>query len=175
MANTLVSPYDLEDFPGAPFSDTLVDAAVSDIRSEAGWHIAPQVTETLTLDSYGGQLLSLPSQRVVNVTAVRDMTRAGAVLTGWTRSSCLLWRSTYHTYCFGWPVGQVEVDIVHGFATTPPDLLAAVAARALRLSNPRDPSLASQLVGQVSQTYATSAAGFAPDPVVARYSLLVMA
>jgi hypothetical protein len=48
MANTLVSPYDLEDFPGAPFSDTLVDAAVSEIRGEAGWHIAPQVTETLT-------------------------------------------------------------------------------------------------------------------------------
>jgi hypothetical protein len=39
MANTLVSPYDLEDFPGAPFSDTLVDAAVVGPR-RGGWHIA---------------------------------------------------------------------------------------------------------------------------------------
>jgi hypothetical protein len=164
MANTLVSPYDLEDFPGAPFSDTLVDAAVSEIRGEAGWHIAPQVTETLTIDSYGGRLLSLPSRHVVNVTAVRDLTNAGAVLTGWTRSTRLLWR-----YC--WPVGQVEVDVVHGYSVTPGDLLAVVAARALIASNPRDPFLASRTVGQVAETYRTNLGGASVDPVVARYAV----
>lgn len=179
MANTLVTAYDLEDFPGAPFSDSLVDAAVADIRAEAGWHIAPLVNATLQIHSYGGNVLFLPSRRVTAVTAVRNMSNGGALVTGWQQVSSELWRWPYGYgygygyggYYYGWPVGIVEVDVTHGYDATPVDLLPVVAARALLMSNPRDPALTERLVGQVAEKYASTGAARPADPVVSRYAL----
>lgn len=164
MTNTLVSPVDLESFSGAPFDDVLVDVAVADIRGEAGWHIAPEVTETLTLTSYGGTVLFLPTRKLVAVTAIRDVTTGSTVLADWTRMSTGVYRRT------GWPIGLVEVDLTHGFAATPQDLLPVVAARVATVGSPRD-----AVVGQRStriDDYAESETyRVVSDPIVARYAV----
>lgn len=126
MSNTLLAPAMLDSFPGAPFSEDVVDAAVAALRSEAGWHIAPVVTETVTIDATGGVVLMLPTMRLVSVQAVRDMTDslAPVAMTGWRVS-----RSGMLQRPLGWPLGfsMVEVDMTHGYAETPADLHAVIA------------------------------------------------
>ena len=123
----LVSLADLADFPGAPFAQDVLDAAADAVRREAGWHIAPETTETITLDVRGGPVLILPTLFLSSVSEVRDMTGSTpVVLTGWRMSKAgMLSRSA------GWPVGfsAVEVDMVHGYKTCP-DSLKPIVARA---------------------------------------------
>lgn len=128
MANDLVSSADLGEYPGAPYASSVIDAAVSDIRREAGWHIAPTRTETLTLDGPDGVLLILPTRKLVEVTEIRDVSGDDPViLTGWRASVAkgMIHRSA------GWPCGfaAIEVDLEHGFATCPEGLLPEVARR----------------------------------------------
>lgn len=126
----LVLPSDLDGFPGAPFSHAVATAASEAVRRECGWHIAPQVTQTLTLDVSGGPVLILPTLRLVSVSEVRDMTGDNPrVLTGWRMSQAgMLSRRG------GWPCGfgAVEVDVVHGYEQCPPELLPVIASSAHR-------------------------------------------
>lgn len=130
MPPPLVSASDLTDFPGAPFPLMLVAAASASVRADAGWHIAPVVTETLTLDSDGGRFLVLPTLRLVSVVSVTDVTgTAGWLLDGWRRTqSGALYRAN------GWPAGYsaVEVTLTHGYTSVPADLLPVIAARCQR-------------------------------------------
>ncbi|WP_116051683.1 hypothetical protein [Amycolatopsis palatopharyngis] len=125
MTNTLVTPAELNDFPGAPFTDSIVDAAVAALRRDAGWHIAPVVTETRVINANGGVFLLLPTRHLVDVTAVRDTSGESPVdVTGWRKSqSGVLYRE------YGWPGGfeTIEADMVHGYAETPPELLPLIA------------------------------------------------
>jgi hypothetical protein len=162
MANTLVSPEDLAGFPGFPFAEESVDVAAAQVRAEAGWHIAPVVTETLLVDSYGGYLLSLPTRRVAAITAVRGVT---GELGTWTHLGSGLYRRS------GWPVGVLEVDLTHGYAEIPSDLLPVVAARASGVTNPRDPALVQRSVGQVQESYRQDGGAHLSDPAVARYAV----
>jgi hypothetical protein len=133
---------DLAQFAGAPFTDDAVAIAVADVQAACRWHIAPQVSETVVVDTpeqfdcntVGPRLLQLPTLNLVSVTAVRDVTDPAnpvAVtdyLTAQTRDfkAGLLARG-----CGYWSLGSVyEVDMVHGYVTWPPDLLAAVAEAA---------------------------------------------
>ena len=61
-------------------------AACDAVRGYCEWHIAPSVTETLTLDGPGGSVLHLPS---AHVTAVASVTNDGAVIADpqWSASS----------------------------------------------------------------------------------------
>ncbi len=126
MANTLADPADLADYPGAPFTQAVVDAAVAALRGDCGWHIAPQATETLTVNGSPTQTLILPTLYIVGITAIRDVSATTPVtLTGWRMASRagLLWREE------GWPDGfeVIEVDLTHGYTDTPAELLPAVA------------------------------------------------
>lgn len=126
MTNTLADPADLADYPGAPFTQAVVDAAVASLRGDCGWHIAPQATETLTVNGSPTQTLILPTLYIVGITAIRDVSGdTPVVLTGWRMASRsgLLWRDE------GWPDGfeVVEVDLTHGYTDTPTELLPAVA------------------------------------------------
>jgi hypothetical protein len=126
MTNTLVDASELAGYPGAPFSPAVVDSAVAALRGDCGWHIAPEITETLTLNGSPDKTLILPTLRIVEITAIRDVSGdTPVVLTGWRQASKagLLWRDE------GWPEGLevVEVDLTHGNTETPPDLLPAVA------------------------------------------------
>lgn len=162
----LVTSVELDGLPGAPFDDSIVSIASAQVRADAGWHIAPVVTETLTVDSNGGALLVLPTRRIVSVTAVRDVTTGSDVVSGWTRSGGYLYRSR------GFPAGVLEVDLTHGYAFTPPDLLPVIADYARRVGDPRDPGVASRSVGQVSESYRTDGAtSTTVTPALARYAV----
>lgn len=165
MANTLVDPADLADYPGAPFTQAVVDSAVAALRGDCGWHIAPVLTETVTVDGSDTRLLFVPTLKLVSVSAVRDVTGAAPIaLTGWRKSGAgMLSRAA------GWPCGfdAVEVDLVHGYAETPAELLPAVAyycqaqrndetvsaetllswSKTFRSSSKTSPSLVGQVLG----------------------------
>jgi hypothetical protein len=128
VSNDLAAPADIADFPGAPFTDALVDAAVSDLRGEAGWHIAPsRADDEVELDASGGVWLFLPSLYVTAVTLVEDTSSDVAVpITDYkVKRNGRLYRAG------GWPPGinTVRVTMTHGYAETPPDLLPVIAGR----------------------------------------------
>lgn len=167
MSNTLVGPDDLYAYPGAPYADSLLDGVVAAIRSEVGWHIAPVLTETVTIDARGGVLLMLPTLRLVTVTAVRDVTTPAApvTLTGWRASAAgMLYREE------GWPLGfaTLEVDMQHGYASTPADVITAIAERAQTAGT--NSALASRSVGPFSETY-RSVSEMNTTPLIDRYRL----
>lgn len=126
MSNTLVTPEELADFPGAPFSDAAVDAVVARIRREAGWHIAPERTETVTVDGTATRLLPLPTLELTDVTEVRDVTAPASpvVVPDWRAARAGMIRRSG-----GWPRGYLSVaaDITHGYAECPADLLPVIA------------------------------------------------
>jgi hypothetical protein len=124
----LVLASDLTEYPGAPFADALVESASASVRADAGWHIAPVIEDTVTLDSDGGCSLMLPSLHVVEVLAVSDVTDADnpVVLSGWRNNAAgVLQRGA------GFPAGlaTVEVDVSHGYDECPGELLPVIAER----------------------------------------------
>lgn len=155
--------HDLDGFEGAPFSDEALRVASANIRGIAGWHIAPEVTETLTVESDGGRYLFLPTARIVEVTAVRDV--AGDTpreLTGWR-----IKRDAAGVLIGYWPCGVIEVDVTHGHAETPADLLPVIAAECRTHS--RDRAVVSRSRGPFSESYRDEAPTV--DPTLARYIL----
>ena len=158
MVNTLVSAADLMDFPGAPYPVSKIDVAAAAVRAEAGWHIAPVVTETITVGTWGGLDVVLPSLRVVSVTAVRS---AGSVVADW-----ILEPGGFLYLRKGWGIGFIEVDLVHGYDSTPKDLFPLLASLAARTT--RDPDVQTQTIGQVSISYRNVAS---TDPTLSKYKL----
>lgn len=138
MANTLVDPADLLPYPGAPFSPEVVDSVAAEVRADADWHIAPAVTETVTVESQGGRYLFLPTLRLTAVTAVRNVTDTTPVLLDGYRTQLT---AEFHAGVlkrpYGWPCGVLEVDLTHGYDECPTDLLPAIAelARMARSTN----------------------------------------
>lgn len=124
MTNDLAAPSDLAGFPGAPFTDAIVDAAVADLRARLGWHVAPEHTETLTLDHEGGDVI-LPTRKIVSVGEVRDVSGTTPLVISGYRVSAT---AGFLTGC-EWPRGAsvLEVDLVHGYDEATPDLLSAIA------------------------------------------------
>lgn len=127
MANDLVQPSDLAEFPGAPFPETIVDAAVSALRDDAGWHIAPSRTETMLIDAEGGRRLFLPTMYLTAVSEIRIVSADPVDIPdpdGYQKS-----RRGVITASFWWPCRDesVEVDATHGYDTTPPSLFLVVA------------------------------------------------
>lgn len=164
MTNTLASTSDLEGLPGAPFDSFAVDVAVAGVRADAGWHIAPVRTETIEVESRGGQLLIIPSRRIVSVSAVRRVGATTETLGSWRRTSGGLHRHW-------WPAGLLEVDLTHGYAKTPLELLPVIAEYARNMLDPRDPVVASRSVGQVSETYRDTGGTTTLHPTLANYAI----
>ncbi|AKV56122.1 hypothetical protein AB656_03985 [Bifidobacterium actinocoloniiforme DSM 22766] len=68
-------------------------AAQASVRSYCGWHIAPNVEQTLTLDAEGGRTLMLPS---LHVTGLSRITVDGRDVTGevdWSQTGMVSLRS----------------------------------------------------------------------------------
>jgi hypothetical protein len=161
MTNTLVAPTDLADFPGAPFSDALVDSAAGSVRGEAGWHIAPVVTETLRVFSEGGKALLIPSLKYT-ISEIRDVSGdTPETLTGWTdRGFGILLRTS-------WPSDHMlEVDVVHGYEACPPELWPVIA-RYVQAAQTKS-TVSQTSLGDFSESYRT---GSVSDPVLARFSV----
>ena len=67
-------------WPALPTTDTPVDwdaAALRSIRDFCGWHVAPVISETITLDGSGARALLVPSNRVLSL---EDVTEDGAAV-----------------------------------------------------------------------------------------------
>lgn len=132
MANQELAPLvtkdDLAEFPGAPFKESTVEAAAGQVRRICGWHIAPSLTMTLTLDHDGSGVLYLPSLHVTDVSAIRDLTGSEPrEIDRWRWSGAGLVEGAF-------PRGfrSVEVTLTHGYSECPPDLLPVLASRTQR-------------------------------------------
>lgn len=144
---------ELDGFAGSPFTDEAVAAVGERIRDACNWHVAPVVTETLTVDSRGGTVLALPTLRLTAVSAVRDVTGTTPVTIDsatyrWSVNGTLIRR---HWLC--WPSGPraVEVDVIHGYTKCPAALLEW-AAEMCRVSG-RGGEVRSQQSGPFGVTY----------------------
>lgn len=134
----------LASFPGAPYADSVVRAAEASVRRDAGWHIAPQVTETVTVEASDPWRLVLPSLRVVSVASVVD--EDGNTIAGFKlrkRSSTLAPPDTQW-----WTVGmEYAVTLTHGYDSAD-DLLPVVASRCQREVADSSLTQRSETVGQ---------------------------
>lgn len=105
---------------GPPPSGADLDAylaACASIRGECRWHIAPSLTETVTLDGDGSGVAFLPS---LLVTAVQSITVDGIALTEvdqlWSAAGIIT--GVYSTRMRG-----IVVTFTHGYAECPAELL----------------------------------------------------
>lgn len=115
------APFD----PETPNADKAIDAAVGYLRDKAGWHVFPSVTETLTVDGEGGQVLTLPT---LKVTAVLEVRENGVVLD----PSAYEWSATGDLKRRGWMWTDrwngITVQLTHGYDDVPPELLRAIGS-----------------------------------------------
>lgn len=168
--NDLVSPIDLDGFPGAPFDSVLVDSAVAQVRARAGWHIAPVRTETVILSHFGGSpWLVLPTRRLVSVNAIRVNGVAASSSTFQVYGSGMVLKQ--RSWLRGWDAGTIEVDLTHGYPACPDELLSLVASLSRSDAWARDPSIASVTRGPFSESYRADASGLLDGQVLERYTL----
>lgn len=171
MSNDLVSPEDLLGFPGAPFEEGVVDAAVANLRKVAGWHIAPLLSETVALDVEYGRSVILPTLRLDAVTAVRNatsLTEAPTAVAEYRTTPTLRFRAGIVDRPSWWPCGVLEFDITHGYSQCPADLLPAIAEACHQLVA-ASRVVQGQTSGPFNVTYRDSTGDV--DPAVARYTL----
>lgn len=134
-----------------------IQAAQESIRRFCDWHVAPSITETLRVDSYGGRILSLPSKHVTDIQEIRvrgDVLPVDQV--DWSAAGTMQLKSG------AWPdaPGAVEVTLEHGWnAADVPDVAALIATIGKRARS-QPGVISSQSVNGASVSYQT--AGGAP-------------
>jgi len=103
-------------------------------RGYCGWHIAPTVDETLTLDGNGATVLPLPSLYVTAVSSVSfDDTALEVDSYEWSARGLLRRAAPGWEPCWR----SIVVQLTHGYAQTPDDVAAVVHSLARqRLTNP---------------------------------------
>src|SRR5690349_17879952 len=94
-----------------------LNQAEAEVRGYCGWHVAPSVTEEVTVEGDGGSVLLLPSLRVTAVASVID--EDGNAVTDWkVRRNGVLRRAG------GWRCGvEYTVTLTHGYDQPPADLV----------------------------------------------------
>lgn len=119
MAGPLLTP---DEHEGIQSGDPamLLDAASQEVRSYCEWHIAPEVTETVTAEGMGATLL-LPTLRLTDVASIsRDGEPVD--MTGVT------WKSNGIVVGSALGFGALEVTFTHGYDETPADIAQAVSS-----------------------------------------------
>jgi len=143
-----ITPAELADFPGAPFTTSIIAAAQARLERVLGWHVSPDKPETIKATGSRGDdrdRLILPSRYVTAVTEVRD--GSGTVVPTWSLTGAT---EAILTGCY-WNPGEIyEVDVTHGYETLPADLLPELAAMCSSIL--RDPTVASESAGPFSVT-----------------------
>lgn len=160
----------LADYPGAPFPDSVITDVSEQIRSEARWHIAPQGSDTVLLDSDGSDTLVLPTLYLVEVTLVRDLSDPDnpSEITDYRVSR----RVPMLKHTSGrWPSGleSVEVTMTHGYTDCPRDLLPVVAEMAQTSSVNR--AVGQEQAGQQMVTFIDPSTRPKVSRTVRRYQL----
>lgn len=117
------------------YGPLVVDGATSQQRADAairaycGWHIAPVVTETLTVDGSGTSVLLLPTLHIASVASVLELGIALVDGTGYEWSVAGLLCKQQWSRWTDRPRGVV-VELTHGYATVPVDLAGVSATLA---------------------------------------------
>lgn len=140
------------DPPPAGIQD-LLDASSAAIRRYCGWHISPVVTEELIVDGTGGSVISLPTLRLLDLTALTET---------WNWQTSYIWASDQIEWSrdgnlrkpggAGWTTAfrGISATIKHGFETADcgdlTQLCITMSARAA--ASPF--GVTTQAVGQVS-------------------------
>lgn len=103
----------IEPIPGLSEEDSSV------LRAVCGWHVAPLITETVSLLWDGGVAVILPTLRLDSITSVK---LDGREVKGfsWDPAGIL-----YLERVGGRPRRALEVTMTHGYETVPLDLLRA--------------------------------------------------
>jgi hypothetical protein len=125
--------------PGA-----VLDAAEA-VRSYCDWHIAPSVTETLTLPVVNGVAL-IPSLHVTAVASVNGLATGYT----WTTSGRVQIGSGYSHHYHSPPV---TVVLTHGYETCPAVVRAAVLQIAARGLVSAEPQLRSKADGPFQRSF----------------------
>ena len=123
----MATPPPLAQAPAGADADAWEQACAA-VRAYCGWHIAPSVTETVTVDGSGGPLQTLPTLRL---TALSSITNDGTAVTdpqwseaGMVRADCVTW--------WTWKFRGVTADITHGHDVCPPEIVGVLAEAASR-------------------------------------------
>lgn len=151
----LVTPADVAAGSGGqvtaedPRLPVLIAAATDAIRLWCGWHVAPVITETLTLDGEGSPSLRIPSGRVLDVSAVRIDGETQPKDT-WDFSQAGMLRLRHGT--FPDRFRSIDVDLTHGYQTAP--ALAAVITRAVLATCASPMGATREQAGSISITWA---------------------
>jgi hypothetical protein len=149
--------------PPAPPMPTTEDEAVAFVQTYCGWHIAPELDETLTLDGPGSWALILPTLHVASITSITEDGVALAEDADFTWSEAGIvrrrsWAGDPEVWVPGWWSSEyrsIDVELVHGFAEWPPDLAAVIGTISdRRKANPI--GLEQITVGPFSEKYASA-------------------
>lgn len=130
---SLVTPTQLAAYPRTPAGvDTvaaqpLLDAASEAVRDYCGWHIAPVVTETVTVDGSGAAIQGLPTLMLLNLVSIsNDGTDLDVADVEWSANGTM-------RYCW-WTakLRGVVAEIEHGYEETPAVVVALICEMVLR-------------------------------------------
>lgn len=98
-------------------------AAEAIVRDYCGWHISPNMTETLTLDGPGGTVLTLPS---LHVSDISQITNAGTALDAsdydWSTAGIVELRCGRFTS----RLRAVSATLTHGYPQMPAGIQAVI-------------------------------------------------
>lgn len=134
--------------PPVEYNPEDVSAASALIRAYCGWHIAPSITETITLDGKGGSILVLPSLRVTAITTVvADGVTLAASAYSWSQSGLV----ERVGGCWPRKLRSIAVTFTHGYAETPLEVRQFM--KLLAESGAGSSPIATAQVGQVRVTY----------------------
>lgn len=145
--------------PGDP--QFYLDAATASVRSFCGWHVTPEITSALVLDGSGGNVLQLPSKRVVSIESVEI--DGEPVEFDWSADGLLRRKDGRR-----WPAsyGSVTVSLTHGF-TDAADIAGIIVGIASRAGINPSGNVVNQRAGTQSFTLATSGGASASIPLLA--------
>ncbi len=124
MTTPIVAFSDYQEFAsGANVEEARFNGAVAAIRRYCGWHVAPVMPETFTVDGSGSSLLQLRTLRLTDVSSVvNDGAALAATEFEWSTIGTLRRRNGVWTSRFR----GVVVTTQHGFAVPPADLVSVL-------------------------------------------------
>lgn len=94
-------------------------AACAAVRAYCGWHIAPSVTETVTVDGSGGSVQFLPTLHLTDLVSISS---DGTVITDPEWSTTGMVRGSWTSKFRG-----VVATMIHGYDECPDDVMAVLA------------------------------------------------
>jgi hypothetical protein len=143
---------------------TTVDAgasALAQVQAYCGWHIAPVVDETLTLDGTGTSALLLPSLHVVSIDSVSECgTELDPETYSWSEAG-LIRRGTQLWVSYGYDQPRwtnafraIEVTLSHGYEEMPAEVQGVIDALSARMTTTAPVGVTQKQVGPFVESYA---------------------